>query len=197
MKAYLLGGHRSLTGGGGVTRRATFTAAASALVGGAVASCSAAGQIASTVTGRTRRVTAESDAMNPTIVKGQVITADDVASGTYKPRRQDIVLVYPTSEYRTVPQNRLILRRVIGIPGDKVSCDGAGSPLMLNGAALKEPYLHPGDDPSTMAFDVEVPSGSLWLLGDHRNIVIDARYFVSDPHQGMIPIANVVGIYRP
>jgi signal peptidase I len=142
-------------------------------------------------------VTAESDAMNPTIAKGQVITADDLASGAYKPHRQDIVLAYPTSEYRPMPQNQLILRRVIGIPGDTVSCDGGGSPLMLNGAALEEPYLHPGDDPSTMAFDVKVPSGSLWLLGDHRNIVIDARYFASDPHQGMIPIANVVGIYRP
>jgi signal peptidase I len=93
--------------------------------------------------------------------------------------------------------NELIIRRVIGIPGDTVSCDGGGSPLMLNGAALKEPYLHPGDEPSTMAFDVKVPSGSLWLLGDHRNIAIDARYFVGAAHEGMIPTANVAGIYLP
>lgn len=196
MRAYLPHGHRTFPERGGVTRRTTFVALASAVVGGTVASCSTARHIGSTVTGSTRRVTAESDSMNPTIVKGQVITVDDVAAGAYKPHRQDIVLVYPTSEYRTLKQDELILRRVIGIPGDSVSCAGGGSPLMLNGTALNEPYLHQGDDPSSMAFDVKVPSGSLWLLGDHRQITIDARYYVSEPHQGMIPIANVVGAYR-
>jgi len=197
MHTYPPGGRRTFAERERVTRRATFVAVASALVGGTVASCSVARHIGSTVTGPKRHVTAESDSMNPTIVKGQVITMDNVASGTYKPHRQDIVLVYPTSEYRTLQPNELILRRVIGIPGDTVSCDGGGSPLMLNGTALSEPYLHRGDNPSSMAFDVKVPSGSLWLLGDHRQVTIDARYFVSEPHQGMIPIANVVGVYRP
>jgi signal peptidase I len=188
-------GHRARLGTDGVTRRATFAAAASVLVSGTLASCSAAkppGVV--DTTGMTHLMTVGSDSMNPTIVKGQVITVDGLIPGTYKPHRQDIVIVHPTATYQGIQQTSLMIRRVIGIPGDTVSC--YGGPLMLNGAALNEPYLHKGDAPSMLTFDVKIPTDCLWLLGDHRTIALDCRYHLFDPDHGAIPIANVAGIYH-
>ena len=64
------------------------------------------------------------------------------------------------------------------------------------GAALHEPYLYKGDDPSTIAFYVKIPAGSLWLLGDHRNVAIDGRWYANNSDHGTIPIFNVVGLYN-
>ena len=190
-------GHRTRWGTGGVTRRATFAAAASPLVSGALASCSTAkrASVASN-SSMARQLTVDSASMDPTVVKGQVITVDGVVPGAYKPRRQDLVVVHPTARYEGMQQTDLMIRRVIGIAGDAVSCDGGGRPLMLNGAALNEPYLHKGDAPSELTFDVKIPAGCLWLLGDHRAIALDCRYHLFDQDDGSIPIFNVVGIYR-
>lgn len=187
----------------GLTRRTAFAAAASVLAGGALAGCSAGRQPAAGQAGgtggptSTRQLTIRSDSMNPTLVNGQVITIEALVPGSYTARRQDVVAVHPTVEYQGLHQTDLMMRRIIGLPGDTVSCAGAGSPLMLNGAALHEPYLHPGDEPSTIAFDVKLPPGYLWLLGDHRAIALDCRFHLSDPHAGGIPLVNVVGLYLP
>jgi len=183
-------------GRGGITRRATFAAASSLLMGGALTSCSVVEQVGNGIA-TTHQLTNSSDSMDPTIGEGQVITVHGLAPGTYKPHRQDIVVLHPTAEYSGLQQSDLMVRRVIGVPGDTVSCDGRGGPLILNGASLAEPYLHKGDAPSMIPFDVKTPAGCLWLLGDHRAIALDCRYHLSDPDHGAIPIANVVGIYIP
>jgi signal peptidase I len=168
------------------------------LVSSTLASCSDAKK---TVVGAPLSMTyplnVDSDAMAPTIVRGQTIDAEPLLPGTYTPHRQDIVVIHPTADYENInlSQSDMIVRRVIGLPGDKVSCDGQGSPLLLNGAALHEPYLYKGDAPSMIAFDVKIPPGSLWLLADHRNIGIDSRWYAGSPDQGAIPISNVVGLY--
>ncbi|WP_410838608.1 signal peptidase I, partial [Paraburkholderia sp. SIMBA_030] len=61
------------------------------------------------------------------------------------------------------------VKRVIGLPGDHVQCCDAGGHLTVNGQALEEPYLYPGDVPSLQKFDVVVPESRLWLMGDHRS----------------------------
>jgi signal peptidase I len=197
MKANLPGErHRAHALSDGVTRRTTFAAAASVLLGGALAGCSSAAQAVADGGALTHQLTVDSDSMSPTVVNGQVITVDGLTAGTYKPRRQDIVVVHPTAEYTGMQTSDVMIRRVIGIPGDTVYCDGIGAPLVLNGAALSEPYLYKGDSPSTITFNVKVPAGCLWLLGDHRSIALDCRYHLSDPDHGAIPIANVVGTYQ-
>ena len=71
-------------------------------------------------------------------------------------------------------ENHLI-KRVIGLPGDHVVCCDEGGRVTINGAAIKEPYLKPGDAASEQDFDVTVPSGRVWVMGDHRSNSADSR----------------------
>ena len=54
-----------------------------------------------------------------------------------------------------------LVKRVIGLPGDKVMCCDADGKMTINGRAVTEPYLYPGASPSDSAVDVIVPQGFL------------------------------------
>ncbi|MGW7278184.1 signal peptidase I [Streptomyces sp. NPDC054844] len=90
-----------------------------------------------------------------------------------------------------------LIKRVIGVGGDTVECNETG-PLKVNGKALNEPYVYPGNTPCSVddqggQFKVEVPEGSIWVMGDHRQNSRDSRYNRSDSHGGMVPVKEVVG----
>jgi signal peptidase I len=85
------------------------------------------------------------------------------------------------------------IKRVIGLPGDHVACCTDGK-VTVNGVPLNEgQYLFPGNPPSTFKFRVIVPSGHLWVMGDHRSDSDDSRYHPGDPGGGAIPENQVVG----
>ncbi len=85
------------------------------------------------------------------------------------------------------------IKRVIGLPGDRVACCTDGK-VTVNGVPLAETsYLYPGDDPSFPFKAVTVPPGHVWVMGDHRSDSEDSRYHVSDPGGGAIPENEVVG----
>jgi signal peptidase I len=86
------------------------------------------------------------------------------------------------------------VKRVIGVPGDHVVCCNAAGQVTVNGVALSEKsYLYPGAAPSQIRFNVTVPAGRLWVMGDNRADSDDSRYRESDPGMGTIPESAVVG----
>jgi signal peptidase I len=91
------------------------------------------------------------------------------------------------------PAETDFIKRVIGVPGDRVKCCDKQGRILVNGQPLNEPYLFPGNAPSDQKFNVVVPPGQLWVMGDHRAASSDSRYHLGDPGGGTIPIDHVVG----
>src|SRR5690349_7955450 len=88
----------------------------------------------------------------------------------------------------------ILIKRVIGLPGDKVACCDAQGRVTVNGVPLNEQtYLYPGDAPSEIRFNVVVPPGRLWVMGDHRLISDDSRNHLGRPGGGTIPENAVIG----
>lgn len=86
------------------------------------------------------------------------------------------------------------VKRVIGVAGDRIACcTGDDQRLTINGEPMDEPYLYPQDAPSEQAFDVVVPEGRLWLMGDHRSESADSRSLLGAPGGGLIPEDRVIG----
>ncbi len=90
-----------------------------------------------------------------------------------------------------------LIKRIIGVGGDHVVCCNAIGQISVNGTPIDEtPYLNlaPGQSaPEVVPFDVTVPDGSLWVLGDNRDHSRDSRYNLDQPSKGFVPIDNVVG----
>jgi signal peptidase I len=88
----------------------------------------------------------------------------------------------------------IYIKRVIGLPGDRVVCCNAEHQLTVNGVPLSEAsYLYPGEAPSTLKFSTTVPEGRLWVMGDHRLVSYDSRGHQGDPGGGTIPESAVLG----
>lgn len=86
--------------------------------------------------------------------------------------------------------NQYLVKRLIGLPGDHVVCCSAAGRITVNGVELVEDsYLYPNLDgttvkPSDAAFDVVVPAGRAFMMGDHRNRSADSRYHLCDTSAG-------------
>ncbi|WP_378025175.1 signal peptidase I [Actinoplanes sp. GCM10030250] len=97
------------------------------------------------------------------------------------------------------PGERDFIKRVIGLPGDKVACCDDQGRITVNGVGIDEPYIAEGfnsdlNQPpiagqctSRRFNEVTVPEGQMFVMGDHRSVSQDARC------QGPVPIENIIG----
>jgi signal peptidase I len=84
-----------------------------------------------------------------------------------------------------------LVKRVVGLPGDHVVCCDVQGRIQVNGVSLDEPYLAPGGT-DQVRFNVLVPAGRIFVLGDNRARSEDSRYHL-DVMNGTVPLADVVG----
>ena len=127
--------------------------------------------------------------------RGQIIVFDGpggwlppAAAGTYQPN--------PILEFLgLVPANagQQLIKRVIGVGGDTVECCDEQGRIKVNGQPIDESYVKSGTDPSAIKFNVEVPEGSYWVMGDNRSNSLDSRYNTESPGGPFVPKDNVVG----
>jgi signal peptidase I len=92
--------------------------------------------------------------------------------------------------------NDHLIKRVIGLPGDHVTCCNALGQISVNGTPLREPYIliPPGQTKAAaLDFDVTVPPGELWVMGDNRYNSQDSSRNQNLPGKGFVPIDHVVG----
>jgi len=89
-----------------------------------------------------------------------------------------------------------LVKRLIGLPGDRVVCCDARGRMSVNGVALDEPYIRlpPGRTTASRDdFAVVVPPDGLWVMGDNRDDSADSRYNRDTPSKGFAPIGKVTG----
>ena len=91
------------------------------------------------------------------------------------------------------PAKQYLIKRVIGVGGDKVVCCDKAGKVQVNGVSITEPYIFAGDKPSDMQFNVDIPKGFIWVMGDHRGASADSRFHPDSANNGMVPLSKVVG----
>jgi signal peptidase I len=161
-----------------------------------------------------------SGSMENTLLTGDKVIVSKLTPGPFDLKRGDIVVFKDPGGWLdpTVPAQRSklggaihdgltfigllpndaddhLIKRIIGLPGDHVVCCTAQGLITVNGVPIHEPYIYPGNAPSDKNFDITVPAGKIWVMGDHREISRDSRF--NDPSgngsDGSVPIDLVVG----
>ena len=107
----------------------------------------------------------------------------------------DIVMLVKTKTFKNGDicsftwNNRTLVKRVIGVPGDWIEMDEEGN-VYVNGAVLDEPYI---TDKSLgecdITFPYQVPDHSVFVMGDHRETSIDSRNTVV----GSVDYQQIIG----
>jgi signal peptidase I len=159
-----------------------------------------------------------SPSMESTLIRGDRVLVSKLTPGPFDLKRGDVVVfadpdnwLSPTERAPEGPirdavrsgltfvgllpadSDEHLIKRLIGLPGDKVVCCDANDRLTVNGVAVDEPYIYGEDLPSDMKFSVTVPAGHIWVMGDHRSVSQDSRFHPDSEGAGSVPLDDVVG----
>jgi len=160
-----------------------------------------------------------SGSMENTLLVGDRVMVNKLAPGPFSVNRGDIVVFKDPGNWldpvAPKPQNAVqraftstltfigllpqdsgehLIKRVIGVAGDHVECCDEQGRLVVNGTAIDEPYIAAGAVPSQIDFSVDVPEGSVWVMGDNRQDSADSRFHQGNPGGGSVPVDDVVGV---
>ncbi|GAB2578932.1 hypothetical protein Aab01nite_08670 [Paractinoplanes abujensis] len=142
-----------------------------------------------------------SPSMEHTLDVDDKVLVNKVVYDFREPRRGEIVVFAAPRQWRGRDAEQDFIKRVIGVGGDHVQCCDAQQRLTVNGQALDEPYVYRDADgvrnqAARGPFDVTVPSGRLWVMGDHREASADSlEHWLAKPdlQEATIPTGSVVG----
>lgn len=154
-----------------------------------------------------------SQSMEPTMMVNDKILVQKVSYWKGSPSRGDIVVFddpggWLTEDETTKASNPVqraleavglfptgghLIKRVIGVAGDRVACCDDQGRTTVNGKGIDEPYLMDPSANTDRRFDVKVPAGHIWVEGDNRGNSADSREHQGDPGGGFISTKDVVG----
>jgi signal peptidase I len=118
------------------------------------------------------------------------------------PHRGEIIVFKAPSLWQHGEEGEDFIKRIIGTPGDNVVCCDAQHRLTINGHSLDEPYIYRNadgtqDPPADTPFNITVPAGRLWVMGDHRSASGDSlenyKDTSGDIQKSTIPEDSVIG----
>ena len=158
-----------------------------------------------------------SGSMENTLIKDDRVVVSKLTPGPFDVQRGDVIvftdpgqwLGNPPPKQRSALQSVLIflglapddsddhlVKRVIGLPGDRVECCSVDGRIIVNGVPIVEPYVKIGDTPAggRPAFDIRVPEGHVWVMGDHRSDSADSRaHDDGTGAKGSVPLDSIQG----
>ena len=155
-----------------------------------------------------------SESMMPTLEVNDNILVSRLQPSIMPLQRGDIIVFKDTQNWMNLPPshthetvweslssfvmlsepagNKFLVKRIVGLPGDEVSCCDANGRITINGKPLKESYLPADVEPSQLDFSVTVPEGKVWVMGDNRSNSSDSRYH-QDLNGGFINEEDIIG----
>src|SRR5882757_847458 len=134
-----------------------------------------------------RPYTVPTTSMQPTVAPGDKVLAQRISGSDV--HRGDVV-VFSDKLWGDEP----MVKRVVAMGGDTVQCCDKQGRLTVNGKPIAEDYLNTDSTTaSLLPFKSTVPKGSLFMLGDNRQVSEDSRIHLDDAEQGAVPASDVKG----
>jgi signal peptidase I len=90
------------------------------------------------------------------------------------PKRGEVIVFKAPDDWQAGAEGEDFIKRIIGTPGDNVVCCDPQDRITINGQPLDEPYIYRDadgtqDPAADQPFNITVPAGRLWVMGDHRS----------------------------